>query len=79
MSPKKLKSIAKVTKERRFLNEKFIPHLRSCLKTGDSVYEIGKSCLWDYSVDFEGFVFKTVDINETLKPDIVENLEDTKL
>ena len=68
-----------VSNNRRCFNEEFLPKFIGLLKPGDIVYDIGKSGRWDYKPLFEQQTYVTVDINPDVKPDIVDDLENTKI
>lgn len=65
------------SEQRRFLNEVLLEPYRH--RAGGLVYDIGKSQTWDYQGYFTRWVYRTVDRDPALRPDIVHDLEDSPL
>lgn len=66
---------------RKFLNRELIPKFAYRFGTKQSVLCVGKHEYYDYSSLFtlRNCSYKTLDIDPELKPDIVADMEDTKL
>lgn len=60
--------------ERLRFNE-LLKELKSELKPGSIVYDLGKSIHWDYRPFFHGFKYKTIDCDGSKGPDYVMDIE----
>lgn len=76
----KIGDIAGTSEGRKWLHLELFPRLVKKLKEGDRVLFVGTDSSWDYKNFFwnPGLLcdFKTMDINESLKPDIVSSIEE---
>lgn len=70
-----------MTPERKHYNEVILPKfIKEFVKPGDCVIDVGKpNDGWGYREMFKGTDYKTLDCNINLKPDILDDMEDTKL
>jgi len=63
-----------MTQERTFLNEVMLERFRNYLQDGQLLYDIGKPA-YDYESIFSKQIYKTVDCNPAVNPDIVCDIE----
>lgn len=72
----------KNSKGREFINRELMPHFASFFHDGDRILYVGKQPFWDYSVFFNGphkqAEFITSDIEESVGPDVVDNICDSQ-
>ena len=66
------------TPARTALNNQIIPDFAKQFKSGEILF-VGKDRKWDYSHLFPSCSYKTLDIDPKIKPDIVADIEDSKL
>lgn len=67
----------KISNNRKYFNEIVLPKFISKLEKNSVVLDIGKSDIWHnlYLELFNGFDYKTIDKNSTVKPDIHLDIE----
>ena len=69
-----------MTPERQHFNEVVLPRFIKEYVHKNIVLDVGKpNDGWNYRQMFEGMNYKTLDRRKDLKPDIVDDMEDTKL